>query len=76
MATGLLIAYTTLLRADLTMIPIGLGTMMAIAALARGAKQPFPGALPGSIAAVVVIAAVAWWLFRALRRWRARTVST
>jgi len=71
MAVGLLVAYAVLLRADLTMVPIGLGTMMAIAALARGAQRPFPGALPGSIVAAVLIGLVAWWWFRALRRARA-----
>ena len=67
LAAGLLIAYTTLLRADLTLIPIALGTLMAIGGLMRGAERAFPGALPGAIAAAVLTAALAWWLFRALR---------
>jgi hypothetical protein len=67
LAAGLLVAYTTLLRADLTLIPIALGTLMAIGVLIRGAERAFPGALPGAIAAAVLTAALAWWLFRALR---------
>ena len=59
LAVGLLAAYTTLLRADLTMVPIALGTMMAIGALTRGAQRPFPGALPGAIVAALVTVALA-----------------
>jgi hypothetical protein len=78
MAAGLVMAaalpaiYATLLRFDLTMVPIGLGTMSAVAALARGAERPFPGALAGSLVAVMVIGLVAWWWWRALRRWKVR----
>ena len=71
LAVGLVAVSATVLRGDLTMIPIALGTMMAIGALMRGAQRPFPGALPGAIAAAVLTALLAWWLFRALRRWRA-----
>ena len=60
-----------MLRGDLTMIPIALGTMMATGVLMRGAQRPFPGALPGAVAAAVLTALLAWWLHRALRRWRA-----
>ena len=67
---GLLASYATVLRADLTMIPIALGTLVAIGTLGRGAQRPFPGALPGALAAAVLTALLAWWLFRALRRWR------
>jgi hypothetical protein len=70
LAAGLLAAYATVLRADLTMVPIALGTMMAIGAVTRGAPRPFPGALPGALVAAVLTALLAWWLFRALRRWR------
>ena len=68
LAAGLLAAYATLVRADLTMIPIALGTMMAIGVLMRGAERAFPGALPGALAAALLTAVLAWWLFRALRR--------
>ncbi len=72
LAIGLLVAYTTLLRADLTMVPITLGTMIAIGAIARGAQRPFPGALPGAVIAALVALALGWWLFRALRHARSR----
>jgi hypothetical protein len=70
LAIGLLAAYMTVLRIDLTMVPIALGTMMALGTLARGAERPFPGALPGSLIAALLTVVLAWWLFRALRRWR------
>jgi len=75
MAVGLLIAYATALRADLSMVPIGLGTMMVVSALGRGFQRPFPGALVGSVVASILIGLVAWWWFRALRSWRARVGS-
>ena len=67
---GLLTTYATMLRADLTMIPIALGTIVAIGTLGRGAQRSFPGALPGALVAALLTALLAWWLFRALRRWR------
>jgi len=70
-AAGMLAAFVTLLRADLTMVPLTLGTMMAIGVLAGGAQRPFPGALAGSILAAIVLGVVSWWWFRALRRARA-----
>jgi hypothetical protein len=76
LAVGLLAAYVTLLRADLTMYPIALGTMLSVSALARGIRRPFPGAWPGAIVAVVVTGLIAWWWFRALRRWREQVVSS
>jgi hypothetical protein len=69
-AAALVIVYVTLLRADLTMVPIALGTMMAVDAIAAGAERPFAGALAGSIVASLIVAAVSWWWFRALRRAR------
>jgi len=71
LAAGLLAAYATLVRADLTMIPIALGSMMTIGGLMRGAERAFPGALPGALAAALLTAGLAWWLFRTLRRRRA-----
>jgi hypothetical protein len=70
LAVGVVAVYVFLLRADLTMVPIALGTMIAFGALARGSRQLFPGALAGAIIAAIVIATVAWWVFRALRRYR------
>jgi hypothetical protein len=68
LAVGLAVVSTTLFRADLTMIPVALGTMMALTALMRGAQRAFPGALPGSIIAAALTLLLAWWLFGALRK--------
>jgi hypothetical protein len=67
-ALGLLGMYVLLLRADLTMVPLTLGTMVAISALSRGLRHSSSVALPASILAVVIVGAVAWWWFRALRK--------
>ena len=71
-ATGLVAAYVTLVRFDLTMVPMALGTMAAVEALARGAQRPFPGALVGSVVAAVVTLLVGWWWSRALGQSRGR----
>jgi hypothetical protein len=71
-AAGFAVVYLTLLRYDLTMVPVALGTMAMVAALARGMEGAFPGVLIGSIAAAFLAVAIAWWWFRALRQ--ARTV--
>jgi CAAX prenyl protease-like protein len=70
-AAGLLGVYVTLLRFDLTMVPLALGVMTAVGALVRGAQGSFPGALGGAAVAVLVVAALSWWCFGALRKWRA-----
>jgi hypothetical protein len=69
-AAGLVIGYVALLRFDLTIVPVAIGTMAAVQALARGARRPFPGALAGSIIAALVILLVGWWWSRALGRAR------
>jgi hypothetical protein len=43
---GMLLVYSTLLRADLTMVPVALGTMLAIGSLARGMGRRFPARYP------------------------------
>ena len=60
----------TALRFDLTMVPVALGTMIVLGALARGAQRAFPGALVGSWLGALVVAMAAWWLFRLLRSTR------
>jgi hypothetical protein len=65
---GLLVAYVSVVRSDLTMVPIALGTMVGIGALAQGIQRPFPGAFGGSAVAALAVVAIAWWSFIALRR--------
>jgi Type II CAAX prenyl endopeptidase Rce1-like len=73
-AAGLVVAYVWLLRFDLTMVPLALGTMSAVAALAHGVQRPISGALIASIGAAVLIELLAFWSLGALRRWRAAAV--
>jgi hypothetical protein len=68
---ALIIAYATLLRFDLTMVPIALGTMTAVGALVRAAERPYPGAMFGIAAGGAMAWLVGWWWFKALRRARA-----
>jgi hypothetical protein len=67
-AIALVTVLVTLLRVDLSMTPIVLGTAAALGALSRGVQQPFPAALPGGVIAALLIAGIAWIWFRALRR--------
>ena len=67
LAVSLAGVYATLLRFDITLVPVALGTMMIVGVLGRGAERPFPGALPGSIAAALVVAVLAYWWLKALR---------
>jgi len=67
-AVALVVAYVTLLRFDLTLVPLALGVMIGAGAIARGMQGPFPGAIIGALAGLVVIGAMAWLWFRALRR--------
>ena len=46
-AAALVVAYVSVLRFDLTMVPLALGTMTAVSALVRAAERPYPGALIG-----------------------------
>ena len=67
-AVALMITYITLLRFDLTLIPVALGTMIGAGVIARGAHGAYPEALPGSIAGALLLGVVSWFWFRALRR--------
>jgi len=42
--------------------------MIGLGAIARAMQRPFPGAIIGALAGLVVIGAMAWLWFRALRR--------
>jgi hypothetical protein len=67
-AAALVIVYVMLLRFDITLVPLALGTMGAVGALARGVQRAFPGAIVTALLGAIVIAAIAWVWFRALRR--------
>jgi hypothetical protein len=67
-AAALVAGYVTLLRFDLTMVPLALGVMAVVAAALRGAVRPYPGAVIGSIAGAVLVTLLAAGWFRALRR--------
>jgi hypothetical protein len=67
-AVALVIVYVALLRIDLSMTPLALGIAAAVGALARGAQRPFPGALPAALVSAVLMAAIGWLWFGALRR--------
>jgi hypothetical protein len=73
-ASALTVAYVTLMRFDLTIVPMTLGTLLAAGALMRGVQQTFPGALIGSIAAAVLTVLIGWWWSGALAGARARLV--
>ena len=72
MAGGVVFVYVTLLRLDLTIVPIGLATTAAVRALASGSGRSYPGALAGAMAAAILAMGLGWWWFRALRQERAR----
>jgi hypothetical protein len=69
-------AYVFLLRFDLTIVPLAIGVMMAVAAIARGAQRAFPGELLAAIASAIVVVLLAMWMFSALRRARAAQAAT
>ena len=70
MAATMVAAYVTLLRFDLTMVPIGLGVMAVIGTLSRAAGRPYPGALAGGILAAILVTLLAAGWFRGLRQTR------
>ena len=72
-AAAVTAAYVTLLRFDLTMMPIALGVIASVTVLSRAAGRPYPGALIGSLIAAVLVALLAAGWFRALRRSAAAT---
>jgi hypothetical protein len=71
-ATALVIAVLSLLRYDLTLVPLAVATMTAAGALAKGAHGAYPGALAGALGSVILLLLAGWWWFRALRRASAR----
>ena len=69
---ALILTYVTVLRFDLSMVPLAVGTMTAAGALARGVGRPYPGALAGAVVGALAALAIGWWWFSALRKARAR----
>ena len=69
-AVALLVVYVTLLRFDLAMVPIALGTMIGVEAIAGGAERAYRGALAGAVLAAVLSIVLGLWWSRALRRAR------
>jgi hypothetical protein len=67
-AFALLAAYVTLLRFDLTTVPLAVGVMAAIEALAGAVEPAFPGALPGALIGAAAALLTGWLCFTALRR--------
>lgn len=63
---GMWAAYFWILRFDMTLIPAAAAATAALDALAAGRAGAYPGALAGSIAAVVLIAMTAFLWHRAL----------
>jgi hypothetical protein len=67
-STALTVLYVTLIRFDLSMIPLAVATAAAVEAIGKGARGPFPGALMGALAGAVLALLIGWWLFRVLRQ--------
>ena len=74
-SAALIAVSVWLLRFDLTLIPMALATMIAVATLAQGAQRAYAGALPGSVIGAILVLALGWWWFMALRRARTRLVT-
>ena len=53
------------------MVPIALGTMIAIGAIFRAVERPCPGAVFGIAIGAALALLLGWWWFKALRRARA-----
>lgn len=60
-------SYWLLIRHDLALVPVVTATSVLLNLIPSG-QQPYPGATSGKILAIVVIAAIGWLLFRAMRR--------
>jgi membrane protease YdiL (CAAX protease family) len=65
---AMIVAYVSVLRADLTIIPVAVTVVAAASLAARAADGAFPGAAAGAAAGIVVAAFVGWMTFRLLRR--------
>jgi membrane protease YdiL (CAAX protease family) len=63
---GIWAAYFWVLRFDLSLLPVAVGAFIALEVLAEGLGGAYPGALAGSIAAVVLVGIVAFLWYRSL----------
>jgi hypothetical protein len=70
-SAALIVAYISVLRFDLSMLPIAVGTMTAAGGLGRAMERAYPGAVAGALAGIVVALITGWWLFGAVRAARA-----
>jgi hypothetical protein len=75
LGAGLILAYVTVLRFDLSMVPLAVATMTAVGTLARGAGRAYPGALAGSVIGAALAFALGWWCFGAVRKARAQAAA-
>jgi hypothetical protein len=64
----LVVAYAWFLRADVSLIPLAVGTMRALAAARGSAFGAFPGAAVGGALGVALTVLVTWWWWSELRR--------
>lgn len=72
---GLLSFYILVLRHDLSLTPIAVGTTVAVDHLQRGLHPAFPGAVVGALLGAVTTILVSWWLFGLLRHAHTRAVT-
>jgi hypothetical protein len=59
-------AYVWVLRFDLSLVPVAGGTFAASEAVTRGLEAAYPGALAGSVVAVVLVGVMAIFWHRSL----------
>jgi len=60
--------YALALHLDLSVMPVLVGTMLILGLLRSAFRASYPGALVGSLLAVLVVAVLAWWWYRKLTR--------
>ncbi len=68
----LVVAYVLVLRHDVSVVPLAVAVMTIAGTLREGWAAPFPGAVAGAIAGVILMGLAAFWWFRELRRLAAR----
>jgi MFS family permease len=70
LASGVLLwaAAALVLRSDMTLVPLAVGTMAVLSAAREGAFRAFPGAAAGAALAVVLTTLVTWWWWAECRR--------